>query len=102
MLSKQKVRDIVRGEIKHRPSQTGFGTGALATQSGTGEFPALQVPVPILANFLAIELFALLKWWLDHERPYAPERMDEVYHQLVSPAFQIASNSEIPPRAVGG
>ena len=52
-------------------------------------FALLQVPVPILANFLAIELFALLKWWLDHEMPYTPERMDEIYHQLVNPAFQV-------------
>jgi hypothetical protein len=43
-----------------------------------------------LANFLAIELFALLKWWLDHEMPYTPERMDEIYHRLVNPAFQLA------------
>jgi len=59
-------------------------------------------PVPILANFLAVELFALLKWWLDHEMPYTPERMDEIYHQLVNPAFQIASDSEIPPTAETG
>jgi AcrR family transcriptional regulator len=48
--------------------------------------PALSIPIPILANFLAIELFALLKWWLDHDMPYAPERMHEIYHELVGPS----------------
>src|SRR5262245_33232955 len=46
-----------------------------------------RVPTPILANFLAFELFSLLKWWLDHGMPETPERMDEIYHQLVNPGF---------------
>lgn len=50
--------------------------------------PALLVPIPILANYLATQLFTLLKWWLDHDMPYTPERMDEIYHDLVNPAFK--------------
>jgi AcrR family transcriptional regulator len=50
--------------------------------------PAPSLPIPILANYLAIELFALLKWWLDNEMPYPPERMDEIFHELVTPTFQ--------------
>src|SRR5258706_9745414 len=42
-------------------------------------------PTPILANYLASGLFALLQWWLDHDMPYPPERMDEVFHELVTP-----------------
>ena len=44
-------------------------------------------PIPILANFLASELFVLLKWWLDHEMPFTPDRVDEIYHQLVNPTL---------------
>ncbi len=98
----RKIEISFTARSEQRPPQTGHRTGVLAPQSGTGESPTLQVPVPILANFLAIELFALLKWWLDHEMPYTPERMDEIYHQLVNPAFQIASDSEIPPTAETG
>ena len=87
----RKIEISLKARSEHRPPQTGHRTGVLATQSGTGEPPTLPVPFPILANFLAIELFALLKWWLDHEMPYTPERMDEIYHQLMNPAFQIAS-----------
>jgi len=30
----------------------------------------------------------LLKWWLDERMPYSPERMDEIYHELVNPAVR--------------
>ena len=95
----RKIEVSFKARTEHRPPQTGHRTGVLATctsdkpHSGTGESPTLQVPVPILANFLAVELFALLKWWLDHDMPYTPERMDEIYHRLVNPAFQIAPES---------
>src|SRR6266699_53254 len=44
-----------------------------------------SIPVPVLANYLTIELFALLRWWLDEGMPYTPERMDEMFHALVTP-----------------
>jgi hypothetical protein len=47
----------------------------------------LSVPLPILANYLAEEIFSHLKWWLDNNMPYSPERMDEIFHQLVVPGF---------------
>lgn len=50
--------------------------------------PAPAIPISILANYLASELFTLLKWWLDHNMPYSPERMDGMFHQLVTPAFR--------------
>jgi AcrR family transcriptional regulator len=50
--------------------------------------PAPAIPIPILANYLASELFALLQWWLDSEMPYPPERMDEIFHELVTPTFR--------------
>jgi AcrR family transcriptional regulator len=50
--------------------------------------PAPAIPIPILANYLASELFALLKWWLDSGMPYPPERMDEIFHHLVTPTFR--------------
>lgn len=52
--------------------------------------PAPSVPIPILSNYLASELFSLLKWWLDHGMPNSPERMDEIFHELVGPTFRSA------------
>ena len=52
------------------------------------------VPVPILANFLAEEIFSLLKWWLDQNMPYSPERMEQIFHTLVMPG--VRSSLETP------
>jgi len=48
------------------------------------------IPIPILSNYLASELFALLKWWLDAGMPYTPESMDEIFHRLINPCFKSA------------
>lgn len=48
----------------------------------------LLVPIPILSNYLANEIFNLLKWWLDQNMPYTPERMDEIFHRLITPGFR--------------
>src|ERR1700730_12659857 len=55
----RKIETSFKARSEHRPPQTGHCTGVLGTQSGTREYPTLQVPVPILANFLTMELFAL-------------------------------------------
>ena len=47
-----------------------------------------SIPVPILADQLVNELFVLLKWWLENGMPYPPERMDQIYHDLVTPTLQ--------------
>ena len=47
-----------------------------------------NLPIPILANYLASEVFAQLKWWLDRDMPYPPERMDEIFHRLIVPGFR--------------
>jgi hypothetical protein len=49
-----------------------------------------EIPIPILSNYLASELFALLKWWLDAGMPYTPESMDEIFHRLINPSFKSA------------
>ena len=40
------------------------------------------IPIEVRAGFLASSLLALLTWWLDNDRPYPPERMDEIYEEL--------------------
>jgi AcrR family transcriptional regulator len=40
------------------------------------------VPRPVTAQAFAGALFALLRWWVDHDTPYSPERMDEMYHAI--------------------
>jgi len=52
----------------------------LAALSGT---PG-AVPLPVKAQALAGTLFALLRWWVDHDAPYTPEQMDAMYHAMAA------------------
>jgi AcrR family transcriptional regulator len=52
--------------------------------------PQPSIPIPIMAHYLASEILALLKWWLDRSMPYPAERMDEMFHELVMPGFRAA------------
>jgi AcrR family transcriptional regulator len=64
--------------------------------------PQPSVPLSILSNHLASTLFALLGWWLDNNMRYPPERMDEMFHQLVMPGLREAfANIELAPNSNG-
>ena len=41
-----------------------------------------DVPVPVIANFLAGSFLSLVKWWLDNKLIYSPEEMDKMYRKL--------------------
>ena len=43
----------------------------------------LVVPMEILTTHVASSLQTLLTWWLDNDMPYSPEKMNEIYMQLV-------------------
>ena len=47
-----------------------------------------QVPLEIVVYHLASSLVALLAWWVDHDLPYPPKRMNEMYQQLTQPAIE--------------
>jgi AcrR family transcriptional regulator len=52
------------------------------------------IPPEIAAHHVAVASMALLQWWLDHEMPYQPERMGEIYASLiVEPALARATGS---------
>jgi Transcriptional regulator C-terminal region len=38
-----------------------------------------------MSQYLAGAFVNLLKWWLEAEMPYSPERMDEMFQQLAMP-----------------
>jgi AcrR family transcriptional regulator len=52
------------------------------------------IPSSIMANYLANEIFGLLRWWLELNMPYTPERMDQIFHQLVAPGLRDAFDKE--------
>jgi AcrR family transcriptional regulator len=91
----QEFQPFYKGLVRSRKADELFKSGvaylskeiegALALRLRGKAAP--QIPVGILANYLASELFNLLQWWLDHGMPYPPERMEEIYHELVTPTF---------------
>ena len=51
-----------------------------------------QTTIPILANYLASEVFSQLKWWLDNDMPHPPEQMDKIFHRLLLPGVNSVIN----------
>lgn len=90
------VQPFYRGLVRSGKTDALFKTGidhlsekiARALQTRVKESSA--IPFSILSNYLASQLFMLLKWWLDERMPYPPQRMDEIYHRLVNPTVSSA------------
>ena len=55
----------------------------LTTSLPPGHLPA--IPLDVITVYLAGALQTMLLWWLERKMPYAPERMDEMFQQLVMP-----------------
>ena len=95
----QEVQPFYRGLVRSRKIDAIFKSGieylthhietALNQRLKLGARP-VDVPIPILSNYLASEFFALLKWWLDAGMPYPPESMDKIFHNLVNPTLRSA------------
>ena len=45
----------------------------------------LTMPVDVVTAYLAGALQTMMLWWLDRKMPYPPERIDEIFQQLVMP-----------------
>ena len=41
-----------------------------------------NIPIPILANFIAGSFLTLLQWWLENKMIYSPEEMDKIFRKL--------------------
>ena len=45
-----------------------------------------EVPVPVVAQYVAGALLTLFQWWVDREMPELPEQIDQYFLQLVRPS----------------
>ncbi len=70
-------RDILIQTIERRVAQL------------AGDRP-LAVPLPVVSDYLAGALLNLAQWWFDNRRPYPPERMAEIFEELVMPGVWAA------------
>lgn len=46
------------------------------------------VPLSVIANYMAGSLVALITWWLEHDMPYAPEYMSDIFSRLTLPGVR--------------
>jgi AcrR family transcriptional regulator len=53
--------------------------------------PDSPIPAEIAAHHIVNATIALIQWWLTHNMPYPPERMGEIYGELVAePSMSLA------------
>ncbi|NTU52398.1 MAG: TetR/AcrR family transcriptional regulator [Chlorobiaceae bacterium] len=50
----------------------------------------LPVPVEVTTHQLVSSLLSLMTWWLDHNMPYPPEKMEEMFRILTRPSIEAA------------
>ena len=95
----QEVQPFYRGLVRSRKIDAMFKRGieyltnhieTALNQRLKPRARPVDVPIPILSNYLASEFFALLKWWLDAGMPYTPESMDKAFHRLINPTVKSA------------
>ena len=92
----QEFYDLYRGLARSRKldllykNGVSYLTKSIEKQliSYLADKPQPSAPAAVMSNYLASEVFSLLRWWLEHNRPYTPERMDEIFHELVIPGFR--------------
>ena len=48
----------------------------------------LDIPLPILANFIAGSFLTLLKWWLENKMMYSPAEMDTIFKRLTTAGIE--------------
>ena len=62
---------------------------ALMRESLKGQWTKSKpIPLDIVVYHLASSLIALLAWWVEHDLPHPPQRMNEIYQQLTRPAIE--------------
>jgi hypothetical protein len=49
-----------------------------------------RVPLEVTVEFAVGSLLELIGWWLDHDRPFPPEQMDDMYRRLTEPGIRAA------------
>lgn len=70
-LAMKTLHGILRGDIQARVQKQLPDDG--------------PIPSSLVVDMMAIALMTLIQWWVKHDMPYSPERMDAIFQQLVMP-----------------
>jgi AcrR family transcriptional regulator len=49
-----------------------------------------RVPMEVAVEVAVASLLGLIDWWLDHDRPYPPQQLEEMYRRLTEPGIRAA------------
>lgn len=58
------------------------GTADVLRQNASSEEGG-AVPAEVAAHHLVASSITLIRWWLEHDMPYSPQRMGEIYRDLI-------------------
>jgi AcrR family transcriptional regulator len=47
------------------------------------EYQKPKIPPDVVVNHFLSSLFSIIKWWLDHDKPYAIDQMAYIYDRLI-------------------
>ena len=65
--------------------------GVQSTLAANQPHPAATVPPELAADHLVMSTIAMIRWWLEHDMPYPPERMGQICADLIiQPAIALA------------
>jgi AcrR family transcriptional regulator len=81
LLSEQGTAAILKGIREYLAE----GIQARLAVVLTSENP--PVPLELTANYLAGAMLSLISWWLEHDTPYTPEYMAEIFRRLSRPTL---------------
>ena len=59
-----------------------------------GGLPETRIAIPIAANHIIASVFALMRWWLENEMPHPPEKMGEIFTDLIVQPTWLAMTKE--------
>ncbi|MBT3336854.1 MAG: TetR/AcrR family transcriptional regulator [Anaerolineae bacterium] len=56
--------------------------------------PNSNIAIPIAANHIIAATFALMRWWLENDMPHPPEKMGEIFTDLIVQPTWLAMTRE--------
>ncbi len=57
-----------------------------------------SAPSSLVINYMASSLMTMIQWWVKNDMPHSPQRMDEIFQQLVMPGVHSTFRSDFSKR----
>ena len=57
-----------------------------------------SAPSSLVINYMASSLMTMIQWWVKNDMPHSPQRMDEIFQQLVMPGVHSTFRSDYSKR----